>query len=180
MTDCLTKPIDWARLFSVMDEVTSGNALEAAPQCVTATDNPLLRMQTLKQLAIQLGPEELAGYFQQALDGAEQSTSALEAEALAGKSAAIVREAHSLKGSAGLFGLRQISTIAGEIVSAAKEGSDVLPLLHELRLSVIDTRAELHISGLMSLPGADIHGEKERKVAGPIERETPEPADYRE
>jgi HPt (histidine-containing phosphotransfer) domain-containing protein len=43
-----------------------------------------------------------------------------------------VREAHSLKGTAGTFGLRRVSAVAGEIEAAARDGGDVSGLVGRL------------------------------------------------
>ena len=62
-----------------------------------------------------------------------------------------MREAHSLKGTAGTFGLRRVSAVAGEIEAAARECGDVSGLVGRLEAAVAATRDELRQSDL--IPG---------------------------
>jgi HPt (histidine-containing phosphotransfer) domain-containing protein len=62
-----------------------------------------------------------------------------------------VREAHSLKGTAGTFGLRRVSAVAGEIEAAATNGREVSGLVERLAAAVAETREALREAEL--LPG---------------------------
>ena len=57
----------------------------------------------------------------------------------------IVREAHSLKGSSGMLGMRRVSQLAGDIEAGARDGTPVADLIAELKETVIATRAEPQI-----------------------------------
>jgi HPt (histidine-containing phosphotransfer) domain-containing protein len=61
-----------------------------------------------------------------------------------------VREAHSLKGTAGTFGLKRIGASAGEIEAAAREGGDVSGLVERLAAAVAATHEALRGAGLLT------------------------------
>jgi len=66
----------------------------------------------------------------------------------------LAREAHSLKGTSGSFGLGRISVVAGEIEAAAEAGEDGSGLVERLGEAVGATRAELRAAGLLDDPQA--------------------------
>ena len=59
-----------------------------------------------------------------------------------------MREAHSLKGTAGTFGLRRVSAVAAAIEEAARDGEDLSRLVGRLEAAVAATRDELRQSVL--------------------------------
>ena len=59
------------------------------------------------------------------------------------------REAHSLKGTAGTFGLSRISAVAEAIEAAAQEGREVSGLVGRLGATVAATREALREAGLV-------------------------------
>jgi HPt (histidine-containing phosphotransfer) domain-containing protein len=61
-----------------------------------------------------------------------------------------VREAHSLKGTAGTFGLRRVSAVAGEIETVAREGGEASGLAGRLAAAVAATREALRDAGLLA------------------------------
>ncbi len=62
----------------------------------------------------------------------------------------LVREAHSLRGTAGTFGLGRISAVAGEIEAAAREGREVAGLVGRLGAAAAATREALREAGLLA------------------------------
>ena len=70
----------------------------------------------------------------------------------AGGSEELAREAHSLKGTSGSFGLKAISAVAGEVEAAAKAREDVSGLVERLGEAVAATRVELRAAGLLDEP----------------------------
>ena len=76
-------------------------------------------------------------------------------------SAELLQEAHSLKGTAGLFGLRWVSAAADELQAAARESRDTSAAVARLAAAVAATRDELLSSGLASGPAP---GERTRRL----------------
>ena len=60
-----------------------------------------------------------------------------------------MREAHSLRGSAGSFGLGRVGALAGEIEAAAPSGGEVSGLVERLAAAVAATREELREAKLL-------------------------------
>ena len=110
---------------------------------------PLLDRAMLGRLGATLPAEAFAGLVRRGIENAERACARLPT--LAAGSEEQVREAHSLKGTAGTFGLRRVSAIAGEVEAAARDGGDVSGLVGRLEAAVATTRDELRQSDL--IPG---------------------------
>jgi HPt (histidine-containing phosphotransfer) domain-containing protein len=143
MDDCVSKPIDWSRLFSALQcrkpqTVVPRRALRQPP-------SQLLDQKTIEQLGSQLSAKELVVLLGDAAAEADKSYEKLRA--WRGNDAdELAREAHSLKGTSGLFGLARISTIAGDIEAAARAGGDITEFVRDLGEAVSATSVELHAS----------------------------------
>ena len=92
--------------------------------------------------------EAFAGLVRRGIENAERACARLPA--LPAGSEEQVREAHSLKGTAGTFGLRRVSAIAGEVEEAARGGREVSELVGRLAAAVAATREALREAGLLS------------------------------
>jgi CheY-like chemotaxis protein/HPt (histidine-containing phosphotransfer) domain-containing protein len=170
MRDCLGKPIDWERLFAAMarhagpavssepgpatgpteaaSEAEAGSSPGPAPEAeVAAAEAPLLDRGMLDRLGASLPAEAFAGFVRRGIENAERACARLPA--LPAGSEEQVREAHSLKGTSGTFGLRRVSTVAGEIEAAARDGGDVSELAGRLEAAVAETREALRVAGLL-------------------------------
>ncbi len=103
----------------------------------------------LDRLRASLPAEAFAGFLRRGIGNAERACERLPT--LPAGSEELEREAHSLKGTAGTFGLRRVSAVAGEIEAAAREGREVSGLVGRLGEAVAATCEALHRAGL--LPG---------------------------
>jgi signal transduction histidine kinase/CheY-like chemotaxis protein len=135
MDGCLTKPIDWHELFTVIEDAGS----RTSPQ-VPAADSAGNRGEI----------DQLGGYMNagggrplviRALEDAQQALARLMSSC--NDPIKVAREAHSLKGTAGMFGLVAISAVAAQIEAAARERRDVCGLLRALQDAVAVTETEL-------------------------------------
>jgi CheY-like chemotaxis protein len=140
MDECLTKPIDWNLLFGALARGGHERA-DREHAARTEREPPLLNQKTIEQLGTKLAAEDFSAFLHSALQEAEQAIGRLER--LSADPAALVREAHTLKGTAGLFGLKRISALAGEIEVAARDGRDISDFIGRLRQVSTATRAEL-------------------------------------
>ncbi|HEX8374470.1 MAG TPA: ATP-binding protein, partial [Geminicoccaceae bacterium] len=168
------KPVEWGDLFAALArhggrggdagtaggvgeggapeearEPPAGPATPEAPPDAPPADPVLLDRGLLDKLGATLPAEAFAGFVRRGIENAERACARLPA--LPAGSEEQVREAHSLKGTAGTFGLRRIGAVAGEIEAAALEGEAVSGLVERLAAAVAATRAELREAGL--LPG---------------------------
>jgi len=99
------------------------------------------------RLGARLPAEAFAGFLRRGIENAERACARLGT--LPAGSGEQVREAHSLKGTAGSFGLSRIGAIAGEIEAAAEDGGEVSGLVGRLAAAVAATREELCETGLL-------------------------------
>jgi HPt (histidine-containing phosphotransfer) domain-containing protein len=106
----------------------------------------------LDGLASRLPADAFAGLVRRGIGNAERACGRLGT--LPVGSEELAREAHSLKGTSGSFGLRRVSAVAGEIEAAAKAGEDVSALVARLKEEVAATRGELRAAGLLDEPPA--------------------------
>lgn len=176
MDECLGKPIDRGRLFAAMARHTGDSRRDAGagvadaavregpapgagagqapagPSSPAGAAVPLVDRAMLEGLAARLQPEAFAGLVRPGLGNAERTCGRLGA--LPAGSEELVREAHSLRGTSGSFGLRRISALAGEIEAAAQAGEDVSGPVERLGEAVGTTWAELRAAGLLGEPRA--------------------------
>jgi CheY-like chemotaxis protein len=181
MVACLMKPIDWGELFAALArhggeglvaaraEVAAGSAGSAAWEEPPApmleagmrevSSRPATRTKTrggllvdwsmIDQLEANLPAEAFADFLRRGIETAERACGQLVT--LPAGSEELVRAAHSLRGTSGTFGLRQVSVLAGKIEAAALERGAVSDLVEQLATAVAATRAELREATL--LPG---------------------------
>jgi HPt (histidine-containing phosphotransfer) domain-containing protein len=131
-------------------EAADAGAPEKAPRPATdavAEEAPLLDRAMIDRMARSLPSAVFTPLLGRAAESAAKACERLGT--LPAGSEELVREAHSLKGSAGSFGLRAISTIAGQIEAAAGRGEEVLDLVGRLREAVAATREQLRTAGLI-------------------------------
>jgi signal transduction histidine kinase/DNA-binding response OmpR family regulator len=124
----------------------SSEAPDTAPG-TEADEAPLLDRGILDRLGATLPAEAFAGFVRRGIENAERACARLPA--LPAGSEEQVREAHSLKGTAGTFGLRRISAVAGEVEAAATNGHEVSGLVERLAAAVAATREALREAGLL-------------------------------
>jgi hypothetical protein len=135
------KPVDWGDLFAAWPATAAGPRRQARrgrsrrgppragrgggrpPPEAPAREPPLLDRGLLDRLGATLPAEAFAGLVRRGIENAERACARLPA--LPAGSEEQVREAHSLKGTAGTFGLRRVSAVAGEIEAAATNGREV-------------------------------------------------------
>jgi HPt (histidine-containing phosphotransfer) domain-containing protein len=91
------------------------------------------------------GDARLASLLGRALAEVERGCARLR-ELPAG-SPELAEEAHRVKGAAGLYGLKRVSVLAGEVEAAARESHEVAGLMERLGEAVTATREALHASG---------------------------------
>ena len=156
MDGCLTKPVDWGELFAALARHGGGGSGRAAgrrqarpgPPC-----RPGRRWWT--ERCWTSSPRGCRPTRSRAWCGAGSGTRSGRAGG-SGRcrsgSEELAREAHSLKGTSGSFGLKAISAVAGEIEEAAKAGEDVSALVARLKEEVAATRGELRAAGLLDEP----------------------------
>jgi signal transduction histidine kinase/CheY-like chemotaxis protein len=171
MNRCLTKPVIWPELLATLAAVvprpdeparpvsTDGEAgRTAAPGSVEpevpagrspAPGISLVNRTIIDRLGATLPPGLVADFLRRGIENAERACERLLN--LSPGAEEITREAHSLRGTSGSFGLTRISAVASEIETAANEGQDAAEPLSRLASAVAATREELRRSGL--LPG---------------------------
>jgi signal transduction histidine kinase/CheY-like chemotaxis protein len=120
-----------------------------APAPAPADGEPLLDRGIIDRLGTTLPAAVVADFLRRGIENAERACERLRA--LPPGADELLREAHSLKGTSGSFGLAGISTVSGRIENLAKYGQDVSEALHQLARVVAATRDALRQSGL--LPG---------------------------
>jgi CheY-like chemotaxis protein len=160
MDRVLGKPVDWPGLLATLAALAGpgepGGAAPrwcpeagpvAEPERAGAAEAPLLDRGMLDRLGATLPAEAFAGFVRRGIENAERACARLPT--LPAGSEEQVREAHSLKGTAGSFGLRRVSAVAAEIEAAAREGGDVSGLVGRLAAAVAETREALREAGLL-------------------------------
>ena len=143
MDGCLTKPVDWGELFAALARHggpgrAAGGGDRLARDRGRPAGAPLVDRAMLDGLAVRLPAEAFAGLVRRGIGNAERACGRLGT--LPAGSEELAREAHSLKGTSGSFGLRRVSAVAGEIEEAAKAGEDVSGLVARLKEEVAATR----------------------------------------
>jgi CheY-like chemotaxis protein len=119
MNDCLTKPIEWERLFAAIGRfgaTTQPAPAARAPDGGSATWVDEGRLTVLQGITT---PEHLRQLLASALDA---TLSARRRMTQASDLLAVLAEAHNLKGSCGTLGLVLIAETAARIEQAARDG----------------------------------------------------------
>ncbi|HEX2528771.1 MAG TPA: ATP-binding protein [Geminicoccus sp.] len=158
MNRCLPKPCSWPELFTALLQVASRpDDTIVSHRDEAPSDVPLFDRFGLNLAASQAAKDLLPQVIEEALRVCAQLR-------LAPASPEEMRqEAHKLKGTAGLFGLRRIRLAAIELHAAASKPDEVPKALDHLSAAVDATRDELADSGLIvgeaGQAGADRTGE---------------------
>ena len=144
MNEGLMKPIDWKQLDGALAHY--GGRQDAASRYSVQADCeiPLVDYETLECLADAMSADQLGSLLQRALDHGVRACGRMAA--LPKGADELVREAHSLRGAAGMVGLRKISELAAEIEAEKRVGQGQ-DLAAELRELVAATRQRLAASG---------------------------------
>ena len=142
MTECLMKPIDWDQLHKAISRY-GGDAQVPASLDVSVPEEvgeaPLVDRQRLGAFRASMSSEQLASWLRRSIGDAERTCERMAT--LPQGSEDLRREAHSLKGTAGTFGLMRISQIAAGIEEKARDGGGIEPLLADLKDAVAATRS---------------------------------------
>ena len=91
------------------------------------------------------GDARLASLLGRALEEVERGCARLRELPAGSPEAAAV--AHDLKGIAGLYGLKRVSVVAGEVHAAARDGHGTAELVERLAAAAAATREALLASG---------------------------------
>ncbi|WP_051329202.1 ATP-binding protein [Geminicoccus roseus] len=143
MERCLGKPFAWAELFTAIAQV-SASAPESAPAAPVSEASLPLFDRFGVHLAVDAHAEDL---LQQVIEDAERIWARLAEGPLPAEVQAA--EAHKLKGSSGLFGLKRIREAADRLLDASSRGLDSREALDSLARAVAATRTELQLAGLV-------------------------------
>lgn len=138
----LEKPVDAAAVWAALHE---GEAAGGGQSDVQTAD---LDEGTWEKLSKSMQPAQLNGLFAFALDDGEKRVALMQAAREAGDDAALRREAHALKGSAGMIGALRLQAL-----SAGLEGAglsvDAEAALDEIVLAIGRLRSMLAERGSM-------------------------------
>jgi HPt (histidine-containing phosphotransfer) domain-containing protein len=168
MDQCVTKPVVWPELRAVLAKVAAQRGgFESAgtraacgePPKVHFTDAAVPKPEPIEQaslldrsvidrLGAALPAEVVASFLRRGLENAERACERMRT--LAPGSEELLREAHSLRGTSGSFGLKGISAVAERIEARVKEGQSVQETLDDLSDAVAATRDALARQGLVS------------------------------
>jgi signal transduction histidine kinase/CheY-like chemotaxis protein/HPt (histidine-containing phosphotransfer) domain-containing protein len=164
MDGVLTKPVDWDKLFAVLAYYReAGDGLPAVPPSAARVEQgwpdasvvdeevPLIDREKLEIVRSRLPVTAWQELVQRGIANAERSCARLRT--LPAGSEELRREAHSLKGTSGSFGLRQISRMAAAIEAMIHAGQDISTAIEQLEAVVTATRQELQATGLLGRGG---------------------------
>jgi HPt (histidine-containing phosphotransfer) domain-containing protein len=134
MTDYLAKPIDLASLGRVLGRYVA--QADAPPVAVKAPEATLVDPQALGNLRVleRDGPGFLVTIVREFDEGARQRLGEMQVAARVGDGEGLHGAAHSLKGSAGIFGARGVAELCRRLEHMASEGSvaEASPLIAQL------------------------------------------------
>jgi CheY-like chemotaxis protein len=149
MTDYLAKPVDLVSLGRVLGRHVARDG--APPIAVLAPETTLLDPQALASLKMleRDGPGFLSTIVREFDEGARQRLGDMQLAARVGDGEGLHGAAHSLKGSAGIFGARGIADLCRRIEHIASEGkvAEAPPLIgqiwheHEALMTVLHEAA---------------------------------------
>ena len=128
----------------------NGHAPDGGPRPASQAakiEVPLLDRALIEEMGKRLPEQALAGFMRRGIENAERACR--ELGSLPVGSEEFLRQAHSLKGTSGSFGLKRIGEIARDIESAAQDGGTVAELVNRLAAVVAATRGELRSAGLL-------------------------------
>jgi CheY-like chemotaxis protein len=167
MDHCVTKPVIWPELLAVLANVVAQRgepviagtraaggeppnvrvAGSAVPKPKPVDEASLLDRGAIDRLGTTLPAEVVASFLRRGIENAERACERMRT--LPSGSEELLREAHSLKGTSGSFGLKGISAIAERIEARAKEERGAQEALDSLPAVVAATRDALARSGLV-------------------------------
>jgi PAS domain S-box-containing protein len=164
--DYVTKPIDWARLHSVIATVLGATVLgsavpgSAAPGAGAPAEGPaeapveaeparayaphaVLAEETARELETFFGRDGAAGFYQSLIERMEESAARMREAAAAGDAHALRAEAHALRGAAGNMGADRLGAILADVERRAREGVVPAELMPPLEAAAAVTRAAI-------------------------------------
>ena len=163
MDRCLTKPIAWPELFSALAGAARSTGKAAAPVPGSGARGP--QPPVLDPSAARMTADAVSmDLLRRVVDDTERSCERLGAWPPG--SPEQLEEAHRLKGTAGLFGLRRVSAAAAEVEAGARSGQDTAAAMARLAAAVAATRDELAAREVS-------RGPPEGDATRPLEKEVP-------
>ncbi|MEJ8835580.1 ATP-binding protein [Ramlibacter sp. AN1133] len=157
MNDCLMKPFDWGQLVAAVARHGAGLAAaprrEAGAQILAAPT--LLDAPTLAALAEMGDPQDVEALLRRALDSFGPACARMLERAAGAEG--VRREAHHIRGTAGMLGLRAISEQAGRLESAP-DAADVEQQVVALRETMERTIELLLVRGVITRSSVRQHG----------------------
>ncbi len=160
MDSVLTKPVDWDKLFALLarysrTEPSAGPPLtepgeqdQAGGSPAISTELSLIDREKLEVIRSRLPAAAWTEFVQRGIVNAERSCEWLKT--LPPSSEELRREAHSLKGASGSFGLREISRMAALIEVLVRNEQDISISVERLEAVVTATRKELNEAGFLT------------------------------
>ncbi len=116
----VAKPIDWARLFNVLDEFLAPGDRSSADQGHVVTDAAgVLEVAKLEKLAALIGRDRLGGVMVRFVEDLRVRMAA----ALSGDEAELSRAVHTLASSAGQLGFSELSAFCAEADAQIRSGA---------------------------------------------------------
>jgi response regulator RpfG family c-di-GMP phosphodiesterase len=163
MDRCLTKPIAWPELFSALAEAarSAGRAPPVPDPDAKGPQPPLLDSSAARLTADAVSMELLHRVV------ADTERCCERMGACPSGSPEQLEEAHRLKGTAGLFGLRRVSAAAAEVEARARGGQGTAEAMARLAAAIAATRDELAAAHEVS------RGSPEGGPIRPLEKEVP-------
>ncbi|HKZ31569.1 MAG TPA: ATP-binding protein [Vicinamibacteria bacterium] len=154
MTDYLAKPVDLVSLGRVLGRYVAQDATK--PTVVTAPATTLVDPQALANLKMleRDGPGFLSTIVREFDEGARQRLGDMQLAARVGDGEGLHGAAHSLKGSAGIFGARGIADLCRRIEQIASERcvAEASPLIGQLLHEHEALMAVLHEAAASAVP----------------------------
>jgi CheY-like chemotaxis protein len=127
-------------------DASTESAVPPAP-ATEAGEQPVLNRAIIDRMGTTLPAAVVADFVRRGVENAERAYEKMRT--LPPSADELLREAHSLRGTSGSFGLTRISAVSGRIENLAKDGQDVSEALHQLSRAVAATRDALRRSGLL-------------------------------
>ena len=126
MNDYLSKPIDRARLLALIAHWTQAQPAEPPPEASASVDAgagiPVVDLTMVLQIIEDFDVSEAAELVAAFVDETRRRITVVTEAVSAEDVATLQREAHTLKGSAGNFGLAQLAALAQEVVTHSRNG----------------------------------------------------------
>jgi CheY-like chemotaxis protein len=154
MTDYLAKPTDLASLARVLGRYVA--RADAPPIALKASEATLVDPQALDNLRMleRDGPGFLVTIVREFDEGARQRLGDMQLAARVGDGEGLQGAAHSLKGTAGIFGARGVAELCRRLEHMASEGSvaEASPLIAQLAHEHTALMTVLHEAAASAVP----------------------------